>query len=54
MSASIAATAVITAVRAAIRPPHGGRKASDPLATPAKPARDNQHLLNDALMLSDE
>jgi hypothetical protein len=52
--ASIAATAVITAVRAAIRPPHGGRKASDPLATPAKPARDNQHLLNDALMLSDE
>ena len=32
MSASIAATALITAVRAAIRPPHGGRQTGDPLA----------------------
>ena len=32
MSASIAATAVITAVRAAIKAPHGGRETSDPLA----------------------
>jgi hypothetical protein len=32
MSASIAATAVITAVRAAIRTPHGCRETGDPLA----------------------